>query len=400
MNEISMGGRLKHAWNAFLNRDPTTISYGGGGYSSIRPDRIRLNNGNDRSMVASIYNQIAVDVSSIAFQHVRLDQNGRYLDTISSGLNTCLTLEANIDQTASAFIQDVVMSMFDEGCVAIIPIDTTMDPKISSSYDIQSMRVGKVVDWYPSHIRVQVYNDKIGRREEIVVQKNVACIIENPLYAIMNQPNSTLKRLIRKLNLLDAIDEQSGSGKLDIIIQLPYVIKTAARKAQADERRTAMEEQLAGSKYGIAYTDGTEKVTQLNRPADNNLMSQITYLTSMLYSQLGLTESIFNGTADEKTMLNYYNRTVKPICSAIINEMKRKFLTKTARTQNQTIKFFRDPFDLVPVNTLAEIADKFTRNEILTSNEVRAVVGYRPSDDPKADKLQNKNVNVQEPKEP
>ena len=397
MNKISMGGRLKHAWNAFLNRDPTTVSYGGGGYGSIRPDRLRLNHGNDRSMVASIYNQIAVDVSSISFQHVRLDQNGRYLDTISSGLNNCLTLEANLDQTAGAFMQDVVMSMFDEGCVAIVPIDTTIDPKVSSSYDIQSMRVGKITDWYPSHVRVQVYNDQTGRREEITVPKNIVCIIENPLYAIMNQPNSTLKRLIRKLNLLDAIDEQSGSGKLDIIIQLPYVIKTAARKAQAEERRTSMEEQLAGSKYGIAYTDGTEKVTQLNRPADNNLMSQITYLTSMLYSQLGLTESIFNGTADEKTMLNYHNRTIEPICSAIVQEKRRKFLTKTARTQNQTVTFFRDPFKLVPVNNLAEIADKFTRNEILTSNEFRSIVGYKPSDEPKADKLQNKNLNAQEP---
>ena len=400
MNKISMGGRLKHAWNAFLNRDPTTVSYGGGGYGSIRPDRLRLNHGNDRSMVASIYNQIAVDVSSISFQHVRLDQNGRYLDTISSGLNNCLTLEANLDQTAGAFMQDVVMSMFDEGCVAIVPIDTTIDPKVSSSYDIQSMRVGKITDWYPSHVRVQVYNDQTGRREEITVPKNIVCIIENPLYAIMNQPNSTLKRLIRKLNLLDAIDEQSGSGKLDIIIQLPYVIKTAARKAQAEERRTSMEEQLAGSKYGIAYTDGTEKVTQLNRPADNNLMSQITYLTSMLYSQLGLTESIFNGTADEKTMLNYHNRTVEPICSAIVQEMRRKFLTKTARTQSQTVTFFRDPFKLVPVNNLAEIADKFTRNEILSSNEFRSIVGYKPSDDPKADALQNKNLNTQESKEP
>jgi len=398
--QFSMGGRLKHAWNAFLNRDPTTVSYGGGGYGSIRPDRLRLNHGNDRSMVASIYNQIAVDVSSISFQHVRLDQNGRYLDTISSGLNNCLTLEANLDQTAGAFMQDVVMSMFDEGCVAIVPIDTTIDPKVSSSYDIQSMRVGKITDWYPSHVRVQVYNDQTGRREEITVPKNIVCIIENPLYAIMNQPNSTLKRLIRKLNLLDAIDEQSGSGKLDIIIQLPYVIKTAARKAQAEERRTSMEEQLAGSKYGIAYTDGTEKVTQLNRPADNNLMSQITYLTSMLYSQLGLTESIFNGTADEKTMLNYHNRTVEPICSAIVQEMRRKFLTKTARTQSQTVTFFRDPFKLVPVNNLAEIADKFTRNEILSSNEFRSIVGYKPSDDPKADALQNKNLNTQESKEP
>lgn len=395
--QFSVGGRLKHAWNAFLNRDPTTVSYGGGGYSSIRPDRLRLNHGNDRSMVASIYNQIAVDVASISFQHVRLDQNGRYLDTISSGLNNCLTLEANLDQTAGAFMQDVVMSMFDEGCVAIVPIDTTIDPKVSSSYDIQSMRVGKITDWYPSHVRVQVYNDQTGRREEITVPKNIVCIIENPLYAIMNQPNSTLKRLIRKLNLLDAIDEQSGSGKLDIIIQLPYVIKTAARKAQAEERRTSMEEQLAGSKYGIAYTDGTEKVTQLNRPADNNLMSQITYLTSMLYSQLGLTESIFNGTADEKTMLNYHNRTVEPICSAIVQEMRRKFLTKTARTQSQTVTFFRDPFKLVPVNNLAEIADKFTRNEILSSNEFRSIVGYKPSKDPKADALQNKNLNAQEP---
>jgi len=396
--QFPMGGRLKHAWNAFLNKDPTVV-YNGGGYSSIRPDRVRLAYGNDRSIVATIYNQIAVDVSAIAFQHVRLDENGRYQDTIPSSLNNCLTVEANLDQTASAFIQDVVMSMFDEGCVAIVPVDTSIDPKISTSYDIQSMRVGKIIEWYPSNVRIQLYNDKTGRREEITLPKNMVCIIENPLYAVMNQPNSTLKRLIRKLNLLDAIDEQSGSGKLDVIIQLPYVIKTAARKLQAEERRTAMEEQLANSKYGIAYTDGTEKVTQLNRPADNNLMTQITYLTSMLYSQLGLTESIFNGTADEKTMLNYFNRTVKPICSAIVNEMKRKFLTKTARTQNQTIKAFRDPFDLVPVGSIAEIADKFTRNAILSPNEMRGVIGYKPSDDPKSDKLENRNLNQEVPTE-
>lgn len=391
--QISMGSRLKHAWNAFFNRDPTNGYYYG--YSSgTRPDRLRLAFGNERSIIASVYNQIAINIASICFQHVRLDQNGRYIETIPSGLNECLTVSANADQTGRAFIQDVVMSMFDEGCVALVPIDTTFDPTLSGGYDIQSIRVGKILEWFPAHIRIQVYNERTGRKEEITLPKKNVGIIENPLYAVMNEHNSTLKRLIRKLNLLDAIDEQSGSGKLDLIIQLPYVIKTPARKEQAETRRQDIESQLSGSKYGIAYTDGTEKITQLNRPAENNLMGQITYLTSMLYSQLGLTESIFNGTADEKTTLNYYNRTIEPCCSAITDEMRRKFLTKTARTQNQTIMFFRDPFKLVPVNDLAEIADKFTRNEILSSNEVRSIIGYKPVDDARADALANKNINT------
>lgn len=391
--QSSIGGRLKHAWNAFLNRDPTgSIGYNGG----YRPDRFRLGMGNERSMVASIYNQIAIDVSSISFRHVRLDQNERYVDTIQSGLNECLTLAANIDQTSHAFMQDVAMSMFDEGCVAIVPVDTTFNPLISGAYDIQSMRVGKIVGWFPLHVKVELYNERTGRREEVTLPKEMVCIIENPLYAIMNEPNSTLKRLIRKLNLLDVIDEQSGSGKLDLIIQLPYVIKTQARKEQANVRRQELEEQLAGSKYGIGYTDGTEKITQLNRPAENNLMGQITYLTSMLYGQLGMTESIFNGTADEQTMLNYYNRTVNPICTAIAGGMRHKFLTKTARSQFQSVEYFRDPFKLVTSTSLADIADKFTRNEILSSNEVRGIICYKPSSDPNADKLQNKNLNTKE----
>jgi len=394
--QFSIGGRLKHAWNAFLNKDPT-VTFGGMGYNGgYRPDRFRFGMGNERSMIASIYNQIAIDVSSISFRHVRLDQNERYIDTISSGLNDCLTVSSNVDQIPQAFIQDLVMSMFDEGCVAIVPVDTTFNPIISGAYDVQSMRVGKIVNWFPSHVRVDLYNERTGRREETTLPKEMVCIIENPLYAVMNEPNSTLKRLIRKLNLLDAVDEQSGSGKLDLIIQLPYVIKTAARKEQADLRRIELESQLAGSKYGIAYTDGTEKVTQLNRPAENNLMGQITYLTSMLYSQLGMTESIFNGTADEKTMLNYNNRTVNPICSTLVAEMKRKFLTKTARSQLQSIGYFREPFKLVTSSELADIGDKYTRNEILTSNEVRAIVGYKPSTDPKADELRNKNLNSKE----
>lgn len=397
--KTSVGRRLQHAWNAFLNRAPTSYMmvnnpYQNYGYSSnVRPDRFQLRSSNERSIIASVYNQMAVDVAGMEFRHVRLDQNERYIETISSGLNECLSVEANIDQTGRAFIQDVVMSMFDEGCVALVPVDTTIDPVISGSFDIQSIRVGKILEWFPAHVRVQVYNDRSGRREELTLPKKNVGIVENPLYAVMNEHNSTLKRLIRKLNILDAIDEQSGSGKLDLIIQLPYVIKTESRKAQAEARRQDVETQLSGSKYGIAYTDGTEKITQLNRPAENNLMAQITYLTSMLYSQLGITESIFNGTADEATYLNYYNRTIEPICSAIVGEMKRKFLTKTARSQNQTIMFFSDPFKLVPVNNLAEIADKFTRNAILSSNELRAVIGYKPSKDPAADELTNKNLN-------
>lgn len=401
--QIPVGTRLKHAWNAFLNRDPTLeVFYPERGYSSSnKPDRIQLRYSNERSIVASIFNRIAIDVSSISMQHVLLDQNGRYLETIQSGLNNCLTLNANLDQTSRAFVQDIVMSMFDEGCIAIVPVDTTLNPLLTDAYDINSMRVGRITEWFPSQVRVQLYNDKTGRKEEIIVPKNMTAIIENPFYTVMNEPNSTLKRLIRKLNILDAIDEQSGSGKLDIIIQLPYVIKTPARKEQADIRRQDMEDQLKGSKYGIAYADATEKITQLNRPAENNLLAQITYLTSMLYSQLGVTEKVLDGTADEKTMINYYNRTVEPINSVIVDEMRRKFLTKTARSQNKSIIYFRDPFKLVPVIELAEIADKFTRNEILSSNDLRAVLGFKPSTDPKADELRNKNISepvVNEPK--
>jgi hypothetical protein len=368
-----------------------------------RPDRVRLTIGNERSIIASIYNRISIDVAAIAIRHVRLDQNGRYIETINSGLNEALTLQANIDQTSRAFIQDVMISMFDEGCVAIVPVDTTMNPKISNSWDIQTMRTGEIMEWFPNHVRVRVYNDKTGLKEELTLPKSMVGIIENPLYSVMNEPNSTLKRLISKLNLLDAIDQQNGSGKLDLIIQLPYLIRTPAMREKAETRRKDIETQLAGSKFGIAYTDGTEKVTQLNRPVENNLMAQIEYLTSMLYGQLGLTESIFDGTADEKTMINYHNRTVEPCLAAITGEMRRKFLTKTARTQNQDIVYFRNPFKLVPVSELADIADKFTRNEILSSNEMRAEIGYKPSADPKADELRNKNLNPntgETPKQP
>lgn len=389
--EMSFGSRLKHAWNAFTGN--VQMNYRDLGMSySYRADRPRMSRGNERSIVTSVYNRIALDVAALNVQHVRLDENGRFLSVIDDGLNNCLTLEANVDQTARSFIQDVVISMFDEGSVAIVPVDTTTDPNVSGSYDIQSLRVGQILDWYPQHIRARVYNEQTGRKEDIVVPKSAVAIIENPLYAVINEPNSTMQRLIRKLNLLDVIDEQSGSGKLDLIIQLPYVIKTEARRQQAENRRKDIENQLSGSKYGIAYTDGTEHITQLNRSVNNNLMSQIEYLTSMLYSQLGITQSILDGTADEKTMLNYNNRTIEPIISAIVDEMKRKFLTKTARSQRQSISFFRDPFKLVPVNEIAEIADKFTRNEIMTSNEIRQVVGMKPSDDPRADELRNKNL--------
>lgn len=389
--EMSFGSRLKHAWNAFTGN--VQMNYRDLGMSySYRADRPRMSRGNERSIVTSVYNRIALDVAALNVQHVRLDENGRFLSVIDDGLNNCLTLEANVDQTARSFIQDVVISMFDEGSVAIVPVDTTTDPNVSGSYDIQSLRVGQILDWYPQYIRTRVYNEQTGRKEDIVVPKSTVAIIENPLYAVINEPNSTMQRLIRKLNLLDVIDEQSGSGKLDLIIQLPYVIKTEARRQQAENRRKDIESQLSGSKYGIAYTDGTEHITQLNRSVNNNLMSQIEYLTSMLYSQLGITQSILDGTADEKTMLNYNNRTIEPIISAIVDEMKRKFLTKTARSQRQSISFFRDPFKLVPVNEIAEIADKFTRNEIMTSNEIRQVVGMKPSDDPRADELRNKNL--------
>lgn len=390
---MALTNRLQHAWNAFLNRDPTywRASYGPASY--YRPDKIRPTMGNERSMVSSVYNRIALDVAYIDIFHARLDDDGRYTEQISSGLNECLNLSANIDQTGKAFIQDIVMSMMDEGVVAIVPVDTTINPEKSGSFDILSMRTGKIKEWYPEHVTVELYNEKTGMKEDLLLPKNTIGIIENPLYAVMNEPNSTLQRLIRKLNLLDVIDEQSGSGKLDLIIQLPYVIKTPARKQQAEERRRDIEMQLAGSKYGIAYTDGTEKITQLNRPVENNLMKQIEYLTNMLYSQLGLTQEILNGSADEKTMLNYYNRTIEPIVSSIVDEMKRKFLTKTARTQGQSIVYFRNPFKLVPVAELAEISDKLTRNEIASSNEIRQIIGWKPSDEPGADELRNKNLN-------
>lgn len=387
--------KLKHSWNAFVNNRSPTNYYNDIGYSySYRPDRVRFTRGNERSIVTSVYNRIALDVSSIDIKHVRLDENGSFISVIDSGLNNCLTLEANIDQTGRALKQDIVMSMMDEGCIAIVPVDTTVNPTETGpgAYDILSMRTGKILEWYPSHVKVRVYNDRTGNKEDIIVPKKTVAIVENPLYAVMNEPNSTMQRLIRKLNLLDFIDEQSGSGKLDLIIQLPYIIKTEARREQAEKRRKDIENQLAGSKYGIAYTDGTEKITQLNRPIENNLMKQIEYLTNMLYSQLGITQSVLDGTADEQTMLNYNNRTIEPIVSAIVDEMKRKFLSKTARSQLQSILFFRDPFKLVPVNNIAEIADKFTRNEILTSNEIRQIIGFKPSNDPKADQLINSNI--------
>lgn len=385
--------RLQHGWNAFMNRDPTNYRYDYGVSYASRPDRMRFTRGNERSIVTAVYNRIALDVAAINIQHCRLDENGRFISTVDSKLNNCLNLEANIDQTGKSFIQDVVMSMLDEGCVAIVPIDTTFNPEVTGSYDILTMRTGKILEWRPNTVMVRVYNDRTGNKEELILPKSTIGIIENPLFAVINEPNSTMQRLIRKLNLLDVIDEQSGSGKLDLIIQLPYVIKTEARRQQAEKRRKDIEMQLSGSKYGIAYTDGTERITQLNRSVDNNLMKQIEYLTSMLYSQLGITQSILDGTADEKTMLNYYDRTIAPIMTAIVDEMKRKFLTKTARAQSQSISFFRDPFKLVPVNDIAEIADKFTRNEIMTSNEIRQIVGMKPSDDPKADELRNSNLN-------
>lgn len=396
--ELTIGSRLKKAWNAFRDQDETYYnvyndrytSYSNG--SSYRPDRTRLSTRNERSIVTSIFNRIALDVASIDIYHCRLDDNDRYKENIDSTLNNCLTLESNIDQTSRAFMQDVVLSMFDEGSVAIVPVDTIKDPMKTDSYEILTLRTGRIVTWYPKHVRVELYDDNTGIKREITLPKSRVGIIENPLYAVMNQPNSTLQRLIRKLVLLDSIDEQSGSGKLDLIIQLPYIVKSEARRQQAEQRRKDVERQLKGSKYGIAYTDGTEKITQLNRPLENNLMKQIEYLTSMLYGQLGITQGVMDGTADEKTMTNYYSRTIEPIVSSIVDEIKRKFLTKTARSQKQSIVFFRDPFKLVPVSDLAEISDKFTRNEILSSNEIRQVVGRKPSDDPKADQLINSNI--------
>ena len=390
--DISLGSRFKKAWDAFQNRDPTYSYRDIGPAYSIRQDRPRFTRGNERSIVTSVYNKVALDVASLDIQHIRADEDGRFLEVINSDLNNCLTLEANIDQTSDALIQDIVISMFDEGVVAVVPTLASKNIRYNDSFKIFEMRTAKILDWHPRHVRVRVYNDKLGRKEELILPKGSVAIIENPLYAIINEPNSTMQRLIRKLNLLDCIDEQSGAGKLDLIIQLPYIIKSEARRQQAENRRKDIEMQLAGSKYGIAYTDGTERITQLNRSVDNNLMKQIEYLTSMLYSQLGITQAILDGSADEKAMLNYYNRTVGPIASAIVDEMKRKFLTQTARSQGQSIEFFRDPFKLVPVDHIAEIADKFTRNEIMTSNEIRQKIGMRPSSDPKADRLENSNI--------
>lgn len=390
--DFTIGSRLKHAWNAFMNRDPTSDFRDTGPGYSYRPDRPRLTRGNERSIITAIYNRIALDAANVTIQHVQLDKDNRYLETRDSGLNCCLTLDANIDQTGRAFIQDAVLSMLDEGCIALVPIDTIGDPYSTGSYDIQSIRTGKIVEWYPKHVKVQVYNDRTGQKQEVKFRKDIVAIIENPFYAVMNEPNSTLQRLIRKLNLLDGIDEKNSSGKLDLVIQLPYSTKTESRRKMAEERRKDIEMQLVGSKYGIAYIDSTERMTQLNRPVENNLMSQIEYLTSMLYSQLSITQAVLDGTADEKTMLNYNNRTIEPILAAITDEMKRKFLTVTARTQKQSICFFRDPFRLVPVSEIAEIADKMTRNEIMTSNEIRQVIGMKPSSDPNADELRNKNL--------
>lgn len=384
--------RLQHGWNAFMNRDPTPYFNAGSSYYT-RPDRVRFSGGNERSIVTSVYNRIAMDAAAIEIKHVRLDEDDRYIETINSGLNDCLSFEANIDQTGRAFLQDVYMSMLDEGCIAIVPVDTTINPKVTGSYDINSMRTAKILEWKPKEVRVRLYNDRTGNKEELWLPKSMVAIVENPLYAVINEKNSTMQRLIKKLNLLDAIDEQSGAGKLDMIIQLPYVIKSQTRRDQAEERRKSIEEQLSNSKYGVAYADGTERIIQLNRPLENNLLKQIEYLTSMLFSQLGITQAILDGTADEATMLNYYNRTIEPIVAAPVDEMKRKFLTKTARTQRQSIMYFRDPFKLVPVIELAKIADTMTRNEIMTSNEIRQEIGLKPSKDPKADQLVNSNLN-------
>lgn len=391
--ELDLMTRLKHSWNAFMNRDPTADFRNIGPGYSIRPDRPRFTRGNERTIVTSIYNRIALDVASVNINHCRVDENGRFIEAIFSPLNNCLNLEANLDQTGRAFIQDVVMSMLDEGCVAMVPIDTSLDPAKSASYDIYTMRTGKILEWYPSHVKVRVYNEKTGEKEDVKVAKKQVAIIENPLYAVINEHNSTMQRLMRKLALLDNMDERVSTGKLDMIIQLPYVIKSEARRKEADRRRTELEQQMSGSTYGIGYIDGTEKIVQLNRPLDNNLMKQVEYLTAQLYSQLGITQAILDGSASEEEMLNYYSRTIEPIVAAIVDEMKRKFLTKTARSQNQTIKFFRDSFRLVPISKLAEIAGVFTQNEILTANEVRQIVGMKPSSDPKADQLLNSNIN-------
>lgn len=390
--ELTIGSRLKHAFNAFMNRDPTRYYRNLGSSYSSRPDRPVFTRGNEKSIVTSVYNRIALDVADITIKHCRVDEEGRYMCDINSSLNECLNLEANIDQTGKAFIQDVVMSALDEGCVAIVPVDTTADPNLTSSYDILSMRTAKIIDWYPSHVKLRLYNDRKGEKEDIILHKRNVAIIENPLYAVINEPNSTMQRLKRKLALLDVTDERTASNKLDLIIQVPYTTKSTTRQDMAERRRKEMEDQLANSKYGIAYADGTEKIIQLNRSVENNLMNQVEYLTNMVFSQIGMTQSILDGTADEQAMLNYYTRTIGPFITAIVDGMKRSFLSKTARTQGQTIMFFRDPFKLVPINNIAEIADKFTRNEIMTSNEIRQKIGMVPSKDPKADKLVNSNI--------
>jgi hypothetical protein len=389
--EMNIGSRLKHAWNAFLNRDPPGSRYYGGGYS-YRPDRMRFSRGSERTIINAIYNRIALDAASITINHVKLDENNRFDSIIDSGLNYCLNTEANADQTGRGLIQDIVMTFLEEGVAAVVPEKTNFDPRYSNSYEIYSMRVGVPVEWYPNHVRVRLFNELTGQKEEITFPKKMVALIENPFYAVMNAPNSTMQQLVRKLALLDVVDEQAGSGKLDMIIQLPYVIKSPARREQAEQRRADIEQQLSGSKYGIAYTDGTERIVQLNRSLENNILKSIEYLTSMVYSQLGVTQEILNGTADEKTMNNYMNRIIEPVIAAIADEFKRKFLTKTARTQGQSIMFFRDPFRLAPVSMIAEMADKFTRNEIMTPNEFRQVIGMKPSKDPKSDQLANRNI--------
>lgn len=389
---MALMDRLKHAWNTFKNKDPTQVNWNIGPSYGYRPDRMRYTRGNERSIVTAVYNRIAMDVAAVNLKHIRLDENDRYKETIDSGLNNCLSVEANLDQTGRAFIQDLVASMLDEGCVAAVPTDADDEPEDSGNFKVYTLRTGKILEWYPRHVKVEVYNEQEGQRQQIIIPKSTVPLIENPMYSVMNEPNSIYQRLVRKLTLLDVVDEQTSSGKLDLVIQLPYIIKTEARRVQAEKRRRDIEKQLSEGKYGIAYTDGTERITQLNRPVENNLMKQIEYLTSMFFSQLGITQSILDGTADEKTMLNYYNRTIEPILSAIADEMKRKFLTPTARSQKQTIAYFRDPFKLVPVNDIAEISDKFTRNEIMTSNEIRQVIGMKPSSDPNADVLRNKNL--------
>lgn len=394
----SFGSRVKRGWNAFRNRDPTLrdgFNQYGSAYST-KPDRVHLSLGNERSIVAALYNRIAIDVAALSVRHVRVDQNGMYVNTITDSLNDCLTLSPNLDQISRAFFQDVVLSLFDEGCIAIVPVETNEDPNETGGYDIYQLRVARITEWYPQHVRLDAYDERDGQHHEFVMRKDAIAIIENPLYAVMNEPNSTLRRLIRKMNLLDGVDEQTSSGKLDIIIQLPYVVRSDAKRAEAEKRRKMIEEQLAGSKYGIAYIDGTERVTQLNRAAENNLLGQIEYLTKVLFNQLGVTEKVFYGEADEQEMLNYHNRTIEPIISSIVDSMTRSFLSKTARTQGQKVMFFREPFKLVPAEKLADIGDKLTRNEILSSNEMRAVIGYRPVDDPRANELRNKNLNASE----